>query len=196
MGQLQNAFNAGVGSIIASKAMAEHLQSQALNNIQSQYAEAKNIGKEAEEIAKNINEQSDIEQAAEDFKKESLKKLEIKHPRDEKTGRFVNKKEYQRKLDMDLDEAEKALFDVHKQQNATAAQAQAFQARKDFYNKRQDILQTSLNRLPAKKRPEQADLNKIISQKQWDAIDLITQTVKIDDLNKRNQAYKNNKENK
>ena len=196
MGQIQNAFNAGVGSIIASKGIAEHLQSQALNNIQSQYTEAKDIGKEAEEIAKNINEQSDIEQAAEDFKKESQEKLEIKHPRDEKTGRFVNKKEYQRKLDMDLDEAEKALFDVHKQQNATAAQAQAFQARKDFYNKRQDILQTSLNRLPAKKRPEQPDLNKITTREQWNAIDLITHTVKIDDLNKRNQAYKNNKENK
>ena len=185
MGQIQNAFNAGVGSIIASKAMAEHLQSQALNAVENQYHEATDIGDKAEILANTIKEQSDKEQAAEDFKKESNEKLEIKHPRDEKTGQFVNKKEYQRKLDMDIDKAEKALVDVHKEQDATAAQAQAFQARMDFYNKRQGMLQTSLNRLPANKRPEQADLTKIIPQKQWNAIDLIKKT------NERN-----NKENK
>ena len=176
MGQIQNAFNAGVGSIIASKAVAEHLQSQALDAVQSQYHEATDIGDKAMPIYKAIKEQSDKEQAAKDFKEESQEKLEIKHPRDEKTGQFVNKKEYQRKLDMDLDKAEKALVDVHKQQDATAAQAQAFQARMDLYNKRQGILQNSLNRLPAKKRPQQADLTKIIPQEQWNAIDLIKKT--------------------
>ena len=176
MGQIQNAFNAGVGSIIASKGIAEHLQSQALDAVQAQYKEATDIGDKAKELANTIKEQSDKEQAAEDFKQESQEKLEIQHPRDEKSGRFINKKEYQRKLDMDIDKAEKALVDVHKEQRATAAQAQAFQARMDFYNKRQGILQTSLNKLPAKKRPGQPDLNKIIPQDQLNAINLIKKT--------------------
>lgn len=166
MGQIQNAFNAGVGSIIASKGIAEHLQSQALDAVQSQYHEATDIGEKAMPIYKAIKEQSDKKQAAEDFKQETQEKTEIEHPRDEKTGQFVNKKEYQRKLDMDLEKAEKALLDVDKEQRATAAQAQAFQARMDLYNKRQGILQNSLNRLPAKKRPQQADLTKIIPQEQ------------------------------
>ena len=176
MGQIQNAINAGIGSVIASKAVAEHLQSQALDAVQSQYNEATDIGDKAMPIYEAIKEQSDKEQAAKDFKEESQEKLKIKHPRDEKSGRFVNKKEYQRKLDMDLDKAEKALVDVHREQRATAAQAQAFEARMDFYNKRQSLLQNSLNRLPAKKRPQQADLTKIIPQEQWNAIDLIKKT--------------------
>lgn len=166
MGQLQNAFNAGVGSIIASKAVAEHLQSQALDAVQSQYHEATDIGDKAMPIYEAIKKESDIEEAAKDVIKESQEKLKIKHPRDEKSGRFVNKKEYQRKLDNDIEEANKALFEVHKQQRATAAQAQAFEARMDFYNKSQGLLQNSLNRLPAKKRPQQADLTKIIPQEQ------------------------------
>lgn len=173
MGQIQNAFNAGVGSIIASKGIAEHLQSQALDAVQAQYKEATDIGDKAEELAKDIKKQSDEEQAAEDFKQESQEKIEIQHPRDQKSGRFINKKEYQRKLDNDIEEADKALFEVHKEQEATAAQAQAFQARMELYNKRQGLLQNSLNRLPAKKRPQQADLTKIIPQKQWNSIDLI-----------------------
>ena len=141
MGQIQNAFNAGVGSIIASKGVAEHLQSQALNAVESQLNEGIKLGNDAEELANKIN-----------------------------------KKEYQRKLDMDLDKAKKSLEEVNKQQDATAAQAQAFQARMELYNKRQGLLQNSLNRLPAKKRPEQADLTKIIPQEQLNAIDLIKKT--------------------
>lgn len=176
MGQIQNAINAGVGSIIASKAMAEHLQGQAFDAVQSQYDEATKIGKDAEELAKQINEQANKKQAAEDVIKESNEKLEIKHPRDEKSGRFVNKKEYQRKLDMDLDKAVDSLREVHKQQRAAVAQAQEFQARMDKYNARQGLIQNNLKRIPAKKRPGQPDLNKIIPQDQWNAIDLIKRT--------------------
>lgn len=176
MGQIQNAFNAGVGSIIAAKGIAEHLQGQALNAVENQYNEAEKIGKNAEELASKIYEEANKEEAAENTIKESEEKLKIEKPRDEKTGRFVNKKEYQRKLDMDIDEANKSLEEVHREQRATAAQSQAFQARMDFYNKRQGLLQNSLNRLPAKKRPEQANLNKIITQDQWNAIDLIKRT--------------------
>ena len=141
MGQIQNAFNAGVGSIIAAKGVAEHLQSQALDKVESQLNEGIKLGNDAEELANKIN-----------------------------------KKEYQRKLDMDLDKAKKSLEEVNKQQDATAAQAQAFQARMELYNKRQGLLQNSLNRLPAKKRPQQPDLNKIIPQEQLNAIDLIKRT--------------------
>ena len=176
MGQIQNAFNAGVGSIIAAKGIAEHLQNQAIDAVENQYAEAKNIGEDAVPLAKKIKEQSDIEEAAKDVIKESNEKLEIQHPRDEKTGQFVNKKEYQRKLDMDLDKAVESLRDVHKQQRAAAVQAQEFQARMDKYNIRQGILQNNLNRIPAKKRPGQPDLNKIVTQDQWNAIDLIKRT--------------------
>ena len=173
MGQIQNAFNAGVGSIIASKGIAEHLQSQALDAVQSQYHEATDIGDKAEELANTIKKQSDKEQAAEDFKQESQEKLEIKHPRDEKSGRFVNKKEYQRKLDMDIDKAVNALTEVHKQQDATFAQKQAFKNKIEMYNKRGALVQNAINRLPAKKRPEQVDLDKIITKRQWNAIDAI-----------------------
>ena len=141
MGQIQNAFNAGVGSIIASKGVAEHLQSQALNAVENQLNEGIKLGNDAEEIANKIN-----------------------------------KKEYQRKLDMDLDKAKKSLEEVNKQQDATAAQAQAFQIRMELYNKRQGLLQNSLNRLPAKKRPQQADLTKIIPEEQLNAINLIKKT--------------------
>ena len=141
MGQIQNAFNAGVGSIIAAKGVAEHLQSQALDKVESQLNEGIKLGNDAEEIANKIN-----------------------------------KKEYQRKLDMDLDKAKKSLEEVGKQQDATAAQAQAFQARMELYNKRQGLLQNSLNRLPAKKRPISPDLDKIIPQEQLNAINLIKKT--------------------
>ena len=196
MGQIQNAINAGVGSIIASKAMAEHLENQTLDAVQSQYAEATKIGKEAKKIAKQINEQSNKKQAAEDVIKESNEKLQLKHPRDEKTGQFVNKKEYQRKLDMDIEEANKALEEVEKQQRVSATQAQAFNARLDMYNSRHDLIDKNLKRLPANKRPEQVNLAKITTREQWNAIDLITKTVMEDDFNRMNQAYKNNKENK
>ena len=141
MGQIQNAFNAGVGSIIASKAMGKHLQSQALDAVESQLNEGIKLGNDAEELANKIN-----------------------------------KNEYQRKLDMDLDKAKKSLEEVNKQQEATAAQAQAFQTRMELYNKRQGLLQDSLNKLPAKKRPELSNLNKIIPQEQLNAIDLIKKT--------------------
>lgn len=176
MGQIQNAFNAGVGSIIAAKGIAEHLQGQAFDAVQSQYDEAKKIGKDAEEISGKIYENDMAKQAAEDIIKESNDKLEIKHPRDEKSGRFVNKKEYQRKLDMDIDKAVESLREVHKQQRAVAAQAQEFQARMDKYNARQGLVQKAINRVSAKKRPGQPDLNKIISPDQWNAIDLIKKT--------------------
>lgn len=176
MGQIQNAFNAGVGSIIASKGVAEHLQSQALNAVESQLNEGIKLGNDAEELANKINKNDMAKDAAYKTIKESQQKLEIEHPRDEKTGQFVNKKEYQRKLDMDIDKAKKSLEEVEKEQRASAAQAQAFQVRMDLYNKRQDILQNSLNRLPAKKRPQQADFNKIIPQEQLNAIDLIKKT--------------------
>ena len=166
MGQIQNAINAGVGSIMASKAMAEHLENQTLDAIQSQYAEAKNIGKEAEEIANKINKNNMAKDAAYKTIKESEQKLEIEHPRDEKTGQFVNKKEYQRKLDMDLDKAKKSLEEVNKQQDATAAQAQAFNARLDMYNSRHDIIDKNLKRLPANKRPDQVNLAKITTREQ------------------------------
>ena len=178
MGQIQSAINAGIGSIIGAKAMAEHLQGQALNAVENQYNEAAKIGEDAQKLASKIKEQSDIEEAAKDVIKESNEKLKIEKPRDEKTGRFVNKKEYQRKLDMDIEEANKSLQEVHKEQRATAAQSQAFQARMDFYNKRQGLLQDSLDKLPAKKRPGQPDLNKIVTQDQWNAIDLIKRTNK------------------
>lgn len=176
MGQIQNAINAGIGSIIASKGIAEHLQGQAFDAVQSQYDEAKKIGKDAEEIAENIYEQAMAKEAAENVIKESNEKLKIQNPRDEKTGRFVNKKEYQRKLDMDIDKAVDSLREVHKQQRAAAAQAQEFQARMDKYNARQGLIQNNLKRIPAKKRPGQPDLNKIIPQDQWNAIDLIKRT--------------------
>ena len=173
MGQIQNAFNAGVGSIIASKGIAEHLQDQAFDKIERQYAEAKDIGDEAKKLADKAYKQANEEEAAENVIKESNDKLEIKHPRDEKSGRFVNKAEYQRKLDMDIDEATKKLEEVHKQQDATAAQKQAFKNRMEMYNKRSALVQNAINRLPAKKRPEQVDLNKIITKEQWNAIDAI-----------------------
>ena len=166
MGQIQNAFNAGVGSIIASKAMAKHLQNQAIDAVESQYDEAAKIGEDAQKIANKIYKEADKEDAANNIIKESEAKLKIEKPRDEETGRFVSKNKYQRKLNMDIEEANKALLDIHREQRATAALSQAFQARMDFYNKRQGLLQDSLNKLPAKKRPEQADLNKIITEDQ------------------------------
>ena len=166
MGQLQNAFNAGVGSIIASKAMAKHLQNQAIDAVESQYHEAEKIGEDAQKLASKIYKEADKEDAANNIIKESEAKLKIEKPRDEETGRFVNKNKYQRKLDMDIEEANKSLLEVHREQRATAAQSQAFQARMDFYNKRQGLLQDTLNKLPANKRPEQADLNKIITEDQ------------------------------
>ena len=178
MGQIQNAFNAGVGSIIAAKGIAEHLQNQAIDAVESQYHEATKIGEDAQKLASKIYEESDREEAANDVIKESNEKLKIEKPRDEETGRFVSKNKYQRKLNMDIEEANKSLEEVHKEQRATAAQSQAFQARMDFYNKRQGLLQDTLDKLPANKRPEQANLNKIITQDQWNAIDLIKKTNK------------------
>ena len=173
MGQIQNAINAGIGSIIASKGIAEHLQDQVFDKIERQYAEATDIGKQAEELANKSYKQAMEEEAAQNVIKESNEKLEIKHPRDEKTGQFVNKKEYQRKLDMDIDKAVNALTEVHKQQDATFAQKQAFKNKMEMYNKRGALVQNAINRLPAKKRPEQVDLNKIITKRQWNAIDAI-----------------------
>lgn len=173
MGQIQNAFNAGVGSIIASKGIAEHLQDQAFDKIERQYTEAMNIGNEAKKLADESYEQTMAKEAAENVIEESNKKLEIKHPRDEKSGQFINKKEYQRKLDMDIDKAVEAIRDINKQQDATAVQKQAFKNRMEMYNKRNTLVQNALNRLPAKKRPEQPDLNKIITKEQWNAIDAI-----------------------
>ena len=170
MGQIQNAINAGIGSIIASKAMAEHLQSQALNNIQSQYTEAKDIGKQAEELQKQSYENDMARQAAEDFKKESQEKLEIKHPRDEKSGRFVNKKEYQRKLDMDIDKATEKLKELSKEQDAISAQKEMFFNRIEMYNKRNVLVQNSINRLPANKRIEPPDIDKILSNQEKNAV--------------------------
>ena len=70
MGQIQNVINAGIGSIIASKGLAEHLQGQAFNAIESQYKEAEKIGKEAEGLAKQINEQAKQQDASDKFFKE------------------------------------------------------------------------------------------------------------------------------
>lgn len=173
MGQLQNAFNAGVGSIIASKAMAEHLQSQALNAVESQYDQAKKLGKDAEPIAKQINEQAKQQDASNKFFKEFNEKWNIERPRDEKTGRFVNKNEYRRKLDNDMKEAYQSLLDLHKQQRATAAQAQDFQARLNMFKTRQDLIQKSIDRLPANKRPESLGFDKLLSKDQRDAINTI-----------------------
>lgn len=196
MGQIQSAINAGIGSIIASKGLAEHLQNQTLDAVESQYAEAEKIGKTAEKIANDLREQANKKKAAEDFIKQSQEKLEIKYPRDEKSGQFVNKKEYQRKLNMDIDKAKKSLEEVAKQQRASTAQAQAFNARLDMYNSRHDLIDKNLKRIPINKRPDQVNLAKVTTQEQFDAIDLITDTVKEDDLNRMNQAYKNNEENK
>ena len=174
MGQIQSAINAGIGSIIASKAMAEHLQNQAINAAESQYAEATKIGKDALELQNKSYEQSMAEEAAENVIEESNKKLQLKQPRDEKTGRFIKKAESKRKLDMDIEEANKALLNIHKEQEATAAQKEAFKVRMDFYNNRHNILQNDIKHLPAKKRPELPDLKKILPSQEWDA----TQNIK------------------
>lgn len=173
MGQIQSAINAGIGSIIGAKAMAEHLQGQALNAIEGEYAEAKDIGKTAEKLIKQTHKQAMAEEAAQNVIEESNKKLEIQNPRDEKTGRFVNKKEYQRKLDNDIEEANKALFEVHKQQQVTVAQKEAFKDRLAIYNTRQGLIQKSLDRLPAKNRPESPDINRILTSQQLNAINAI-----------------------
>lgn len=178
MGQIQNAINAGIGSIIASKGLAEHLQNQAISAAESQYAEATKIGKDALELQNKSYEQDMAEEAAENVIKESNKKLQLKQPRDEKTGRFVNKAEYQRKLDMDIDEATKKLEEVHKEQNSISAQKEAFKVRMDFYNNRHNILQNNIKHLPAKKRPELPDLNKILPSQEWDATQDIKGTKK------------------
>ena len=176
MGQLQNAFNAGVGSIIASKAMAEHLQGQALNAAESQYDEAKEIGKNAEELANRINNNDTAKNAAIDLVTQTAKNYTIKHPRDEKNGRFINKQEYHRKLDMDLDVAKDKLNEVIKEQDSILAQREAFNNRMDLYNKRQAILQNNLNRLPASKRPQQPNINKILTYQQSKAVEKINET--------------------
>lgn len=173
MGQIQSAINAGIGSIIASKAMAEHLQSQALDAAERQYDEAKNIGKEAEGLANRIQKNDTAKNAAIDLVTETTKNYTIEHPRDEKTGRFVNKKEYQRKLDMDLDVAKEKLNEVIKEQDSISAQREAFKNRMDLYNKRQAILQNNLNRLPASKRPQQSNINKILTYQQSKAVEAI-----------------------
>lgn len=178
MGQIQNAINAGIGSIIASKAMAEHLQGQALNNIENQYKDAKDIGKQAEELQNKSYENDMARQAANDVIKESNEKLEIKHPRDEKSGRFVNKKEYQRKLDMDIDEATKKLKEVSKEQDAISAQKEMFLNRIELYNKRNVLLQNSINRLPSKKRIEPPDIDAILSNREKNAVITIKGTQK------------------
>ena len=178
MGQIQNAFNAGVGSIIASKGIAEHLQSQAFDAIESQYKEAEKIGKEAQEITKQMNENNkkslDINKTFDEIEKKS----NIVNPRDEKTGRFINKKEYQRKLEMDEDKAYDALSELHKQQDATAAQKDMFNARLEMFDKRNALLQKAINRLPAKKRPESLDLDYMLSIDQSIAVDALKETKK------------------
>lgn len=176
MGQIQNAINAGIGSIIASKAMAEHLQGQALDAAESQYGEATKIGKDAEELAKRMQKNDTAKNAAVDLVTETVKNYMIKHPRDEKTGRFVNKKEYQRKLDMDLDVAKDKLNEVIKEQDSISAQREAFNNRMDLYNKRQAILQNNLNKLPASKRPQQPNINKILTYQQSKAVEKINET--------------------
>ena len=173
MGQIQNAFNAGVGSIIASKAMAEHLQNQAISAAESQYAEATKIGKDALELQNKSYENDMAKEAAENVIEESNRKLELKQPRDEKTGRFTKKAEYKRKLDMDIDEATKKLKELSKEQDSISAQKEAFKVRMDFYNNRHNILQNDIKHLPANKRPELPDLNKILSSQEWDATQYI-----------------------
>ena len=173
MGQIQSAINAGIGSIIGAKAMAEHLQGQALNAIEGEYKEAKEIGKDAVPLAAQISKETYKENSLNKALRENYDKLKIEHPRDEKTGRFVNKKEYQRKLEKDISEAQKALFDVHQQQKVTSIQRKEFNARLDMYNTRQGLIQKSLDRLPAKNRPESPDLDNILPPQQWSAVDLI-----------------------
>ena len=178
MGQIQNAFNAGVGSIIASKGIAEHLQSQAFDKIERQMAEGMKLADDAKSITDQMNENNkksvDIEKSFNEIEKKS----NIEHPRDEKSGRFVNKKEYQRKLERDADEAYQALADLQIQQEATAAQAQAFNDRMEMYHKRSNLVQNAINRLPAKKRPELPNLDKIIPQEQLRNIQALKETEK------------------
>lgn len=173
MGQIQNAINAGIGSVIASKAMAEHLQGQAFDAVERQYAEAEKIGKNAELITNQINENNkkslDINKSFDEIEKKS----NIEHPRDEKTGRFVNKKEYQRKLEKDTDEAYDALRELHEQQRATANQKDMFNARLEMFNKRNALVQNAINRLPAKKRPESLELDNMLSIDQSIAVDAL-----------------------
>ena len=166
MGQIQSAINAGIGSIIAAKGLAKHLENQAISAAESQYAEATEIGKQALELQNKSYKQAQAEEAAENVIKESNEKLELKQPRDEKTGRFIKKAESKRKLDMDIEKANKALLDIHKEQEATAAQKEAFKVRMDFYNNRHNILQNDIKHLPANKRPELPDLNKILSSQE------------------------------
>ena len=178
MGQIQNAINAGVGSIIASKGIAEHLQSQAFDAVESQYKEAEKIGKQAELITNQMNENNKKSLDIEKTFAEIEKKSNIEHPRDEKTGRFINKKEYYRRLEMDEDKAYDALRELHKQQDATATQKDMFNARLEMFDKRNALLQKAINRLPAKKRPESLELDNMLSINQSIAVDALKETNK------------------